>query len=148
MKSCTRVLHSRKFYTVLSMKFSKLFTKSHEWVSVDKGIATVGISEFAQSELGEIVHVEAPQMGGSFRAGDTVGAVESVKTAADIYSPVTGVITEFNHTLSKTPNLMNQQAEAGGWYFKLKINEDEVKQELNGLMNQQQYENFLNQSKH
>jgi glycine cleavage system H protein len=150
MKSCTRVYHSMRlnYYTVLTKKFSKFFAKSHEWVSVDKGIATVGISDFAQSELGEIVHVELPKVGESMKSGDTLGAVESVKTASDIYSPVEGVLSEVNHELTKNPNLMNQQAETGGWYVKLKVHEAKVIGELSHLMNADQYHKYIKDSKH
>lgn len=137
-----------KFYSILTKNFSKFFAKSHEWVSVEKGVATIGISDFAQSELGEIVHVELPKIGESLKSGETLGAVESVKTAADIYSPVTGTLTEVNHKLTKSPNLMNQEAETGGWYVKLKVDETNVNSELNNLMNAEQYQKFLQDNKH
>jgi glycine cleavage system H protein len=108
----------------------------------------VGISDFAQSELGEIVHVELPKLGETLKAGQTFGAVESVKTAADIYSPVEGVLSEVNEKLAKTPNLMNQEPENGGWYVKLKVDEVKVKADLENLMSVDQYEKFLRDNKH
>jgi glycine cleavage system H protein len=103
-------------YFVLSKNFSKYFVKSHEWIQVEKGVATVGISDYAQSELGEIVHVDLPKVGDKFKSGESLGAVESVKTAADIYSPIEGIVGEVNDKLSKTPSLLNTHAETlGDW---------------------------------
>jgi glycine cleavage system H protein len=148
MKSCTGLSYSKKIYTIVARHFSKFYAKSHEWISVQNGVATVGISEFAQSELGEIVHVELPKVGDSKKVGESLGAVESVKTAADIYSPVEGVLAEVNQKLGKTPNLMNQEPENGGWYVKLKVDESKIKEDLNKLMNADQYQKFLQESKH
>ena len=148
MRSYTKAISNLKVYTVLRRKFSKYFAKSHEWVSVDNGVATVGISDFAQNELGEIVHVELPKVGEKIKNGQPLGAVESVKTAADIYSPVDGVLAEVNEKLMKTPNLMNQDSENAGWYVKLKVDEAKTKIECENLMNVEQYEKFLRDSKH
>ncbi len=134
-----------KYYTYFSStkKFSKLFTKDHEWVSVDNGIATLGITDYAQSELGQIVHVDLPRQGERFKLGDTLGAVESVKTAADIYSPIEGVVHEVNVNLIKKPDLLNSQAESQGWYAKLKVDEEIIKKELQKLMNGEQYLKYI-----
>jgi glycine cleavage system H protein len=135
------------FQFVLSKNFSKYFAKSHEWIQVEKGVATVGISNFAQSELGEIVHVDFPKVGDKFKAGDTMCAVESVKTAADIYAPVEGVIGEVNDKLSKTPSLLNEQPLSQGWILKLKVDEAKIQTDLQKLMNEDQYDKFLADSK-
>jgi glycine cleavage system H protein len=135
-------------YFTLSKNFSKYFVKSHEWIQVEKGVATVGISDYAQSELGEIVHVDLPKLGDKFKSGESLGAVESVKTAADIYSPIEGIVGEVNDKLSKTPSLLNSHAESQGWIVKLKVEEDKIKGDLSKLMNEEEYKKFLADIKH
>jgi glycine cleavage system H protein len=130
-------------YFVLSRNFSKYFVKSHEWISIEKGVATLGISDYAQSELGEIVHVDMPKIGDKFKSGDSIGAVESVKTAADIYAPVEGVIGEINDKLGKTPSLLNSHAESQGWLVKMKVEEEKVQGELSKMMNEEQYQKYI-----
>ena len=130
-------------YFVLSRNFSKYFVKSHEWISIEKGVATLGISDYAQSELGEIVHVDLPKIGDKFKSGDSIGAVESVKTAADIYAPVEGVIGEINDKLGKTPSLLNSHAESQGWLVKMKVEEEKVQGELSKMMNEEQYQIYI-----
>ena len=135
-------------YHVLSRQFSKLFSKSHEWISVEKGVATIGITDYAQSELGEIVHVDFPKIGEKFKPGDSMCAVESVKTASDIYTPVDGVIGEINEKLIKSPTFLNEEAEGKGWLVKLKVEEDKIKADLEKLLNEEQYKKFLEENKH
>jgi glycine cleavage system H protein len=139
-------LNKTKFSQIILRNFSKLYTKEHEWVSVDKGSATIGITDHAQSELGEIVHVDLPKVGDSFKIGESLGAVESVKTAADIYSPVEGTVSEVNEKLTKTPNLLNSHALSQGWYAKLKIDES-MNEELAKLMSEEQYHKYLEELK-
>ena len=95
------------------------FTEDHEWIRVDGAIGTVGITNFAQEQLGDIVFVELPEVGGSFKIGEQVAVVESVKAASEIYAPVSGDILESNDSLSKAPETVNADAEGDGWFFKI-----------------------------
>lgn len=103
------------------------YAKTHEWVSLDEGIATVGITDFAQSQLSDLTFVELPEVGTEFKAGDEAAVVESVKAAADIYAPVAGEVIEINSKLEDAPEVINKDAFGAGWLFKLKMaNESEV----------------------
>ncbi len=97
------------------------YTKSHEWVGVSGDVATIGITDHAQHELTDIVFVELPQLGRKLRVGEACAVVESVKTASDIYSPVSGEVLEVNKTLGDNPGLVNTEPYSGGWFFKLKM---------------------------
>src|SRR6267143_1589225 len=97
------------------------YAKSHEWVKGAGEVATVGISDFAQQELTDVVFVELPQVGRRVSAGEACAVVESVKTASDIYSPVGGEITEVNKALSDDPGLVNRDPYGAGWFFKIKL---------------------------
>jgi len=104
------------------------FAKSHEWVRVENGLATVGISDHAQHELTDVVFVEVPAVGRQVKAGESCAVVESVKTASDIYSPVSGEVVAVNSTVSDNPALVNTDPYGAGWFYKLKIsNLDELK---------------------
>ncbi|NOS71700.1 MAG: glycine cleavage system protein GcvH [Verrucomicrobia bacterium] len=97
------------------------YAKSHEWVRVNGDTATVGITDHAQHELTDIVFVELPAVGRKVKAGEACAVVESVKTASDIYSPVTGEITEINKAATDDPALVNREPFAGGWFYKIKL---------------------------
>lgn len=97
------------------------YTKSHEWVRVQGDAATVGITDHAQHELTDIVFVELPEVGRKVKAGEACAVVESVKTASDIYSPVSGEIIEANQAVVANPALVNKEPHAGGWFFKIKL---------------------------
>src|SRR5437762_9646125 len=97
------------------------YAKSHEWVRVAGDIATVGITDHAQHELTDVVFVELPEVGRKVKAGETCAVVESVKTASDIYSPVTGEVIEANKSVVDNPALVNTEPFAGGWFFKVKL---------------------------
>jgi len=97
------------------------YAKSHEWVRAQNGVATVGITDHAQHELTDVVFVELPQVGRKVKAGEACAVVESVKTASDIYSPVTGEVTEVNAEVVKTPSLVNDKPYDDGWFFKVKL---------------------------
>ena len=112
------------------------YTKSHEWVRVNGDTATVGITDHAQQELTDIVFVELPEIGKQFRSGDGCAVVESVKTASDIYSPVSGQILETNKAVVDNPALANTEPYAGGWFFKIKLS-NQV--ELNDLLPPDKY---------
>ncbi|MAM71332.1 MAG: glycine cleavage system protein H [Gammaproteobacteria bacterium] len=113
------------------------YTSSHEWLKLDDdGIATVGISDFAQSELGDVVYVELPEEGSLVNARDEISVVESVKTASDIYSPVSGEIVAVNEELENSPESVNSSPYEGGWLFKIKINNET---ELDELLSAEEY---------
>ena len=118
----------------------KKYSKDHEWVFIKNQIATVGITNYAQESLGDIVFIELPEIGKSIKKGDQVGVVESVKVASELYSPVSGEIIEINNELTTTPQLLNTDPENTGWYMKLKTNNTE---ELNNLMNFNQYKKMI-----
>ena len=119
------------------------YSKSHEWVSLDGDIATVGITDFAQSQLSELTFVELPEVGVSFGGGDEVAVVESVKAAADVYAPIAGEIVEINSVLEDAPETINADAFGLGWLFKLKV-ADET--ELDALMDASSYEEICPQT--
>ena len=116
------------------------FTKDHEWIRVDGGIGTVGITHHAQDQLGDVVFVELPVVGRKAAKGETVAVVESVKAASDIYAPVAGEVTEANTALADQPALVNEDAEGKAWFFKLRIADAA---ELDGLMDRAAYEAFV-----
>jgi glycine cleavage system H protein len=97
------------------------YAKSHEWVRVEGDLATVGITDHAQHELTDVVFVELPAVGRQLKAGETCAVVESVKTASDIYSPVSGQVTAVNAALSENPGLVNTQPYADGWFYKIRL---------------------------
>ncbi len=112
------------------------YAKSHEWVRVAGGVATVGISDHAQHELTDIVFAEVPAIGRKLKAGEACAVVESVKTASDIYSPVSGEVVEVNKAIVDTPALINTEPFAGGWFFKVKLANPA---ELDALLTPAQY---------
>ena len=112
------------------------YTKDHEWVRVEGGTATMGITEFAASELGEVVFVELPAIGKSFKQADSVCVVESTKAASDVYAPIGGTIKEVNKALSDKPELVNQSAYENGWMAKLG---DFKEGDLKNLMSAEEY---------
>ena len=120
----------------MSIKYSK----EHEWVNAaDTNAAIVGITVHAQDALGDVVFVDLPAVGTTFKAGDIAGVVESVKAAADVYMPVTGEIVEVNEDLRNDPSLANSDPLAAGWFFKVKMSDVS---ELDGLMEETAYETF------
>jgi len=112
------------------------YAKSHEWVRVSGDVATVGITDHAQHELTDIVFVELPESGKQIKAGDDCAVVESVKTASDIYSPVSGEVTEVNRAVVDDPALVNSDPYGDGWFYKIKLSNPA---ELSGLMSPEQY---------
>lgn len=119
------------------------YTKSHEWVRIssDGSVGVVGITDHAQHELTDVVFVELPEAGRKVKAGDACAVVESVKTASDIYSPVSGEILETNKAVVDNPALVNSEPHDGGWFFKIKLNNAA---ELNGLLTPEQYSAQIN----
>ncbi|MGN6495861.1 MAG: glycine cleavage system protein GcvH [Tsuneonella sp.] len=119
---------------------TRYFTEDHEWIEVDGDVATVGITDYAQSQLGDIVFVEVPSDGAELTKGGEAAVVESVKAASDVYSPVSGTVTEGNPALEDDPALVNPAPESEGWFFKLTIAESG---ELDGLMDESAYKAFV-----
>jgi glycine cleavage system H protein len=118
----------------------RYFTKDHEWIDVDGGTATVGITSYAQEQLGDIVFVEVPAGGTKVTKGGDAAVVESVKAASDVYAPVSGTVTEGNAALEGEPALVNTAPEGDGWFFKLKLDNAG---ELDGLMDESAYTAFV-----
>jgi glycine cleavage system H protein len=112
------------------------FSETHEWIHLDNDVGTVGISNHAQKELGDIVFVELPKIGKNVKAGEEVAVLESTKAAADVYCPVSGTILEVNTNLSNASELVNQSPEKEGWLFKIKLSNPE---ELKELMEEEIY---------
>ncbi|XP_003385717.1 PREDICTED: uncharacterized protein LOC100637792 [Amphimedon queenslandica] len=133
-------LQRSRLYSSSAPSSNYRFTKSHEWVSLEGDVATVGISDHAQDSLGEAVYVDMPDVGTSFNQGDVFGTVESVKAAADLYAPVGGEVTEINGSLTESPSLVNGSPYNEGWIVKLKVPSDG---EYNKLMSPEDYNAFL-----
>mmetsp|Transcript_4991 Transcript_4991/g.7039 ORF Transcript_4991/g.7039 Transcript_4991/m.7039 type:complete len:158 (-) Transcript_4991:171-644(-) len=116
--------------------FANYYTPAHEYCKVEGNIATVGITDFAQSALGDIVFVDLPEVDDEFEKGDSFGSVESVKAASDVYSPLSGTVTEVNEDLSDSPEKVNSDAEGDAWFIKLEISDES---ELDDLMSAEEY---------
>jgi len=119
---------------------SRYFTEDHEWVDVDGDIGTVGITDYAQGQLGDIVFVDVPEEGKTVTKGDEAAVVESVKAASDVYSPVSGTVIEGNAELADNPGLVNEDADGEGWFFKLTLSDPD---ELKDLMDEAKYDAFV-----
>ena len=116
------------------------FSKDHEWLRVEGDSATIGISDYAQEQLGDVVYVELPEIGQKFSAGAQAAVVESVKAGSEIYAPVGGEVTEVNNALDDDPALVNSDAIGQGWFFKLKLDNAA---ELEALMDESSYQEFI-----
>ena len=120
------------------------YSAEHEWVSVADGVATIGITDYAQEELGDIVFVELPTVGAALKKGATFGVVESVKAVSDVFAPVSGAVEEVNGQLADTPELINEDAYGKGWMVRARMSDAS---ELGQLMTAQQYREFVAQEK-
>ena len=118
----------------------KKYSKDHEWIFCEDDVATVGITNYAQESLGDIVFIELPEIGRLVKVGDQVGVVESVKAASDLFSPISGEIIEINNELQNSPQLINEDPENLGWYMKIKLNSIN---ELSRLMNFDEYKELI-----
>ncbi|MGZ3172706.1 MAG: glycine cleavage system protein GcvH [Croceibacterium sp.] len=118
----------------------RYFSEEHEWIEVDGDTATIGITDYAQGQLGDIVFVEVPAAGTKLAKGKEAAVVESVKAASDVFAPVSGTVTEGNAALEDDPALVNTAPESDGWFFKLTIAD---KGELDGLMDEAKYQDFV-----
>jgi glycine cleavage system H protein len=119
---------------------AKFFTKDHEWISVDGNQGTVGISDYAQHALGDVVFVEVPEAGRTLKKGEEAAVVESVKAASEVYSPVSGTVTAGNGAIVDQPGLVNEAPEGNGWFFKITLSNAA---ELDQLMDQAAYDAFI-----
>jgi glycine cleavage system H protein len=116
------------------------YDKEHEWVRVEGSEAVVGISDFAQDQLGEVVYVDLPAVGDELVAGETFGEIESVKSVSELYAPITGTVLEVNDQLGNTPEIINSDPYTGGWMIKVSIADAA---QLDGLMSAEDYESFV-----
>jgi glycine cleavage system H protein len=113
-----------------------LYTPDHEWLRIEGDVATIGVTDYAQSQLGDVVFVELPKVGRSFKKEEAAAVVESVKAASDVYAPISGDVLEVNEALATEPALVNSDAGGKAWFFKMKIAD---KSELDGLMDEAAY---------
>lgn len=116
------------------------YSKDHEWIQVEGDVCTLGITQYAQDELGEVVFVELPEVGQSYDAEEEIGTIESVKAVAEVFSPVTGEILEVNEVLENEPELVNSSPHDGGWLVKMKLAGDGLP---DGLMSADEYQAFV-----
>jgi glycine cleavage system H protein len=119
---------------------TEYFTRDHEWIRLDGDIATVGITSHAQEQLGDVVFVEVPEVGRTVTAGEAAAVVESVKAASDVFSPLAGEVTEANTDLADNPALVNEDAEGGAWFFKLRVADPGP---VEGMMDRAAYDSFV-----
>ena len=119
---------------------TRYFTQEHEWIEVEGQTGTVGITDYAQGQLGDITFVELPAEGATVSKGDSVSVVDSVKAASDVYTPVSGTVTEANPALADEPELVNSDAETGGWLFRVELSDPS---ELDALMDETAYKAFV-----
>ena len=119
---------------------TRYFTEDHEWIEVEGDLGTVGITDYAQGQLGDITFVELPEAGASVTKGDSVSVVDSVKAASDVYTPVSGTIAEANDALADEPELVNTDAEVGGWLFRVTLSSAS---ELESLMDADAYKAYV-----
>lgn len=119
---------------------TRYFTKDHEWIDVDGDAGTVGITDYAQGQLGDITFVELPGAGQAVKQGESVAVVDSVKAASDVYTPVSGTVTDANGALEGEPELVNTDAEKGGWLFRLTLSDTG---ELAGLLDKAGYDEYV-----
>lgn len=120
-----------------------LYSRSHEWARIENGVAVVGITHFAQDQLGDLTYVELPEAGASVAAGAEMGSVESVKAASELYSPVSGEVAEVNAELAASPELINQEPYGAGWMLKVKLASDPE-----GLLSAAEYEELVASEQH
>jgi len=117
-----------------------LYSKDHEWISVQDNIGSIGITDYAQHELGDVVYVDLPEVGDTFEASEPFGSVESVKAVSEIFCPIGGEVIEVNSTLEEKPELINESPHQNAWLIKIRLNNPE---ELKELLNAEEYEEYL-----
>lgn len=137
---CKNFMWLERFCNVSEIRENLYYTAEHEWVSVDGDIATLGISDFAQDSLGDLVFVELPQVGDQAEVGEQIAVVESVKAASEVYSPVSGEVVEVNEDLEESPEQINQHPFDDGWLVKIKLKD---KSELKEHMTAEAYSDYV-----
>ncbi|XP_067002259.1 glycine cleavage system H protein, mitochondrial [Anabrus simplex] len=138
---CIRLIST----TISRLATERKFTDKHEWVLIDGNVGTIGISDYAQDALGDVVYAQLPEVGTEIQQKDECGALESVKAASELYSPVSGKVVEKNSSVEETPALINTSCYEKGWLFKVELSNPD---ELKGLMNEKEYEKFLKTDPH
>ncbi|HEY0181233.1 MAG TPA: glycine cleavage system protein GcvH [Rhodopila sp.] len=118
----------------------KRYTKDHEWVTLEGDIATIGITDHAQEQLGDLVHVELPELERVVAEGETCAVVESVKAASDVFAPLAGKVVEINETIVEDPSIVNSDAEGEGWFFRLELDDTDA---FEALLDQDAYDEYL-----
>lgn len=116
------------------------FTEDHEWILLEGNLATIGVSNYAQEQLGDVVFVEVPEVGSDLSKGDELAVVESVKAASEIYSPVSGAVVAVNGELEDAPTLVNEDPNGGGWFAKIEVSDPT---EIDGLMDEDAYKTYI-----
>ncbi|MDX1580919.1 MAG: glycine cleavage system protein GcvH [Alphaproteobacteria bacterium] len=116
------------------------YTKDHEWIRLEGEVAVVGITDYAQEQLGDVVYIEVPEIGKAIKKGAEAGVIESVKAASEIYSPVTGEVVEGNTALDEDPALVNSSPMGDGWIYRMALSDPS---ELDGLMNEEEYKSYI-----
>lgn len=119
-----------------------LYTEEHEWLLVEGDVCTLGITDYAQSELGDVVYFDPPEVGETFDAGETLGAIDSSKTSADIFTPVSGEVIEINEALDEAPEKVNEDPHGEGWLVKVRMSS---KDPLESLMSAEKYQSFVDE---
>ncbi|KAJ1675879.1 glycine cleavage system H-protein subunit [Spiromyces aspiralis] len=140
-------IRQRVFTPAFAARFygTKKFTSSHEWIDVEDGVGTIGLTDYAQKSLGDVVFVELPEVDTEVEAEESVGAVESVKAASEIYSPVAGTIVGINEGLLEKPNTINKSPETDGWLFKIKLSDAS---EIDKLLDEAAYKSLIESEGH
>jgi glycine cleavage system H protein len=133
------------FSTTLRSLAERRYSEKHEWVTLEGNVGTVGVSKYAQEALGDVVYVQLPDIGSEYSADDEVGAVESVKAASEVYTPLSGKIVDINKALEDKPGLVNSSCYENGWLFKVELSK---KEEYEALMNEDSYTKYLQSVKH
>jgi len=116
------------------------FTEDHEWILLEGNVATIGVSNYAQEQLGDVVFVEVPEVGADLSKGDELAVVESVKAASEVYSPVSGAVVAVNGELEDAPTLVNEDPNGGGWFAKIEVSDPT---EIDGLMDEEAYKTYI-----
>ena len=122
------------------MAVKTYYTREHEWVRIEDGVAVCGITDYAQTQLGDVVYVELPEVGAEIARDAEAAVVESTKAASDVYAPLTGTIVAVNDRLEESPDLVNESAEDAGWFFRMEVDDEG---ELDELMDEEGYQAFV-----
>ncbi|XP_011168344.1 glycine cleavage system H protein, mitochondrial [Solenopsis invicta] len=144
-KSKIPLAMARSITTTRCLRDERLYTDKHEWITVDGKIGTVGISDYAQDALGDVVYAQLPDVGSIIKKDEECGALESVKAASELISPVSGKVTEKNEAVENKPALINKSCYKDGWLFKVELSDPD---ELKSLMNEEDYNSFLKSDAH